>query len=156
VRGTCRYEAAIRQANDELRQKLRELAMVRRRFGYRRLHAVLRREGWAINHKRIYRLYVEEKLWVRKRNRRRRVDRIWRVGTKRQFYRSLLIENLERQLMEVSRSVTFGRCASGCSTSALKLYSHLIAHRAGKVSHRARPDLKRSKKQKGGLSRPNP
>ena len=52
VRGTCRYEAAIRQANDELRQKLRELAMVRRRFGYRRLHAVLRREGWTINHKR--------------------------------------------------------------------------------------------------------
>jgi len=74
VRGTCRYEAAIRQANDELRQKLRELAMVRRRFGYRRLHAVLRREGWTINHKRIYRLYVEEKLWVRKRNRRRRVS----------------------------------------------------------------------------------
>jgi putative transposase len=74
VRGTCRYEAVTCPGNDELRQKLRELAMVRRRFGYRRLHAVLRREGWAINHKRIYRLYVEEKLWVRKRSRRRRVS----------------------------------------------------------------------------------
>ena len=73
VRGTCRYEAVTREANDELRQKLRELAMVRRRFGYRRLHAVLRRDGLAVNHKRVYRLYVEEKLWVRKRSRKRRV-----------------------------------------------------------------------------------
>ena len=62
-----------RQANDELRQKLRELAMVRRRFGYRRLHALLRRDGLAVNHKRVYRLYVEEQLWVRKRGRKRRV-----------------------------------------------------------------------------------
>ncbi len=75
VRGTCRYMAVIRQANDELRQKLRELAMVRRRFGYRRLHALLRREGYEANHKRVYRLYVEEKLWVRKRNRKRRMAR---------------------------------------------------------------------------------
>ncbi len=73
VRGTCRYAAVIRQSNDELRQRLRELAMLRRRFGYRRLHALLRREGLAVNHKRVYRLYVEEKLWVRKRNRKRRI-----------------------------------------------------------------------------------
>jgi putative transposase len=73
IRGTCRYTAVIRQANDELRQKLRELAMARRRFGYRRLHALLRREGLAVNHKRVYRLYVQEQLWVRKRNRKRRI-----------------------------------------------------------------------------------
>ncbi len=60
VRGTCRYEAVAREANQELRQKLRELAMVRRRFGYRRLHALLRRDGLEVNHKRVYRLYVEE------------------------------------------------------------------------------------------------
>ena len=47
--------------------------MVRRRFGYRRLHALLHRDGTAVNHKRVYRLYVEEKLWVRKRGRKRRV-----------------------------------------------------------------------------------
>ena len=75
VRGTCRYEAVTRQTNDELRQKVRELAMVRRRFGYRRLYVLLRREGWEVNHKRVYRLYVEEKLWVRKRNRKRRISR---------------------------------------------------------------------------------
>ena len=50
VRGTCRYEAVTREANDELRQKMRELAMVRRRFGYRRLHALLRRDGMAVRH----------------------------------------------------------------------------------------------------------
>jgi putative transposase len=72
-RGTCRYEAVTREANEELRAKLRELAMVRRRFGYRRLHAMLRREGFAVNHKRVYRLYVEEQLWVRKRSRQRRL-----------------------------------------------------------------------------------
>lgn len=47
--------------------------MARRRFGYRRLHALLQREGFAVNHKRVYRLYVEEQLWVRKRTRKRRV-----------------------------------------------------------------------------------
>ena len=73
VRGTCRYEAVSRQSNEELRRKIRELAMVRRRFGYRRLHAMLRRDGWGVNHKRVYRLYVEEQLWVRKRNRKRRL-----------------------------------------------------------------------------------
>lgn len=57
-----------------MRQRLRELAMVRRRFGYRRLHALLRREGWEVNHKRVYRLYVEEQLWVRKRHRKRRLS----------------------------------------------------------------------------------
>ena len=73
VRGTCRYAAVARPANDELREKLRELAMVRRRFGYRRLHALLRRDGYEVNHKRVYRLYVEERLWVRKRSRKRRI-----------------------------------------------------------------------------------
>ena len=73
VRGTCRYQAVARPANDELRQKLREFAMARRRFGYRRLHVLLRRAGYEVNHKRVYRLYVEERLWVRKRGRKRRI-----------------------------------------------------------------------------------
>jgi putative transposase len=72
VRGSCRYQAVTRPADEGLRQKIREVAMVRRRFGYRRVHALLRRDGWEVNHKHVYRLYVEEQLWVRKRNRRRR------------------------------------------------------------------------------------
>lgn len=54
-----------------LREHLRELASQRRRFGYRRLHILLRREGWAVNHKRVYRLYREEGLAVRRRKRKR-------------------------------------------------------------------------------------
>lgn len=48
-----------------LRQRLRELAEARRRFGCKRLHIVLCREGWKVNHKRIYRLYREEGLNLR-------------------------------------------------------------------------------------------
>jgi putative transposase len=52
--------------DDTLRQRLCELARQRQRFGYRRLTALLRREGEAVNPKRIYRLYREEKLAFRR------------------------------------------------------------------------------------------
>ena len=48
-----------------IRARLRELAGQRPRFGYRRLHLLLRREGVVVNHKRVYRLYREERLLVR-------------------------------------------------------------------------------------------
>ena len=52
---------------------MKEIAAVRVCYGYRRLHVVLRREGWPINHKRVYRLYTEEGLGLkRKRTKRRR------------------------------------------------------------------------------------
>ncbi len=54
-----------------LRARLKELAYERRRFGYRRLHALLRREGWRVNHKAVHRIYAEEGLQVRKRKRKR-------------------------------------------------------------------------------------
>ncbi len=60
-----------------LREKLRELANQRRRFGYRRLHILLRREGVMINRKKTQRLYCEEGLAVRRRRSRRRA-----VGTR--------------------------------------------------------------------------
>lgn len=61
-----------RENDAELRSKLRELAQQRRRFGYRRLHILLRREGVVINRKKTQRLYREEKLAVRRRRNRRR------------------------------------------------------------------------------------
>lgn len=71
-RATCRYRRR-RSDDPRLRERLRELAAERRRFGYRRLTKMLVREGWKVNHKRVYRLYVEEKLSLRrKRGRRRR------------------------------------------------------------------------------------
>jgi putative transposase len=61
------------QANERLRMRLRELAEDRRHWGYRRLHVLLQREGWRVNSKRVYRIYAEEKLMVRRRKRRRRI-----------------------------------------------------------------------------------
>lgn len=55
-----------------LRERLRELANQRRRFGYRRLHILLQREGRRVNHKKLFRLYREERLTVRKRGGRKR------------------------------------------------------------------------------------
>jgi len=54
-----------------LRLRLRDLAAVRLRAGYRQLHVFLRREGWTVNHKRVYRLYREEGLCLKRRQRRR-------------------------------------------------------------------------------------
>ena len=71
MRMTVRYRS--RQPDDtELRQRLRALAHERRRFGYRRLHVLLRREGFTVNHKRLFRLYREERLMVRRRGSRKR------------------------------------------------------------------------------------
>src|SRR5437588_7906751 len=55
-----------------LRERLRALANERRRFGYRRLIIFLRREGFVVNHKRLFRIYREERLMVRKRGGRKR------------------------------------------------------------------------------------
>ena len=66
--GSVQAEAERRSGTEE---RLRELAGERRRFGYRRLHVMLKREGQMVNHKRVYRLYREEGLAVRKRKRKR-------------------------------------------------------------------------------------
>ena len=71
VRMTMRYRS--RRPDDQaLRERLRALAHERRRFGYRRLHVFLKREGYAVNHKRLFRLYREERLAVRRRGGRKR------------------------------------------------------------------------------------
>ena len=69
-RSSARYTAR-RSGDQELRERLRQLAAERRRFGYRRLHVMLLREGQMVNHKRVYRVYREEGLTVRKRSRKR-------------------------------------------------------------------------------------
>ena len=51
---------------------MKAIAQERRRFGYRRLHVLLKREGYLINHKKLFRLYREEKLTVRRRGGRKR------------------------------------------------------------------------------------
>ena len=54
-----------------LRERICELAGEKRRYGYRRIHILLRREGWKVNRKRTYRLYREAGLAVRRRKRKR-------------------------------------------------------------------------------------
>ena len=70
-RTSVRY--AHRRGDDgDLRSRLRELALERRRFGYRRLGIMLAREGIVVNHKKLLRLYREENLRVRRRGDRKR------------------------------------------------------------------------------------
>ncbi len=71
-RSTHRYRARKAERDTALRARLKELAAKRMRFGYRRLTAMLVREGMVeANHKRVYRLYREEGLVMRIRHRRR-------------------------------------------------------------------------------------
>jgi putative transposase len=70
-RASARYRGQPAADEAALRGRLRELAAERPRFGYRRLHALLRREGVVVNHKRVERLYGEEGLAVRRRSRKR-------------------------------------------------------------------------------------
>lgn len=73
-RMTLRYEHH-RDRQEALRVRLRELAGSRVRYGYRRLTVLLKREGWQVNAKRIYRLYMEEGLIVRTQKRKERAQR---------------------------------------------------------------------------------
>ena len=67
------YRYVSRRADDgEIRGRLRSLANERRRFGYRRLHILLAREGHRVNPKKLFRLYRAERLGVRRRGGRKR------------------------------------------------------------------------------------
>ena len=70
-RMTLRYEPH-RHPQEALRLRLRELAGSRVRYGYRRLTVLLKREGWEVNAKRVYRIYSEEGLIVRTQKRKER------------------------------------------------------------------------------------
>ena len=79
-RSSQRYRSRC-DAQTALRMRLKELAASRVRYGYRRLHVLLRREGWSINVKRVHRLYGEEGLSIRPKTPRRR--RAWRYRSDR-------------------------------------------------------------------------
>ncbi len=69
-RSSHRYQSVC-DDRAELRIRLRDLASTRVRYGYQRLHVLLRREGWQVNHKLVYRLYCEEGLQMRNKTPRR-------------------------------------------------------------------------------------
>lgn len=70
-RSTQRHHSPKREQDEALVVRLRDLAQQRPRFGYRRLHILLEREGRAVNHKRVYRLYRAEGLAVRRKVRKK-------------------------------------------------------------------------------------
>ena len=76
-RSSVRYKS-LRPDDTDLRDAIRRVALERRRFGYRRIHVMLLRQGIIMNQKKLRRLYREEKLQVRKRGGRKRA-----LGTRR-------------------------------------------------------------------------
>ena len=101
-RMTIRYESS-RPDDGALRERMKAIAHERRRFGYRRLHVMLGREGFVVNHKRLFRLYCEEKLKVRRRGGRKRA-----MGTRRPI-EVPLAPNQRWSLDFVSDQLTDGR-----------------------------------------------
>ena len=69
LRATSRYQ--LRRAGDgSLRERMNAIAAERRRFDYRKIEIVLQREGFVVNHKRVFRVYRDEGLAVRRRHKR--------------------------------------------------------------------------------------
>ncbi|SMX55532.1 Insertion element [Bradyrhizobium sp. ORS 285] len=101
-RMTVRYQMS-RTDDAGLRQRMRAIAHERRRFGYRRLHVLLKREGYLVNHKKLFRLYQEERLTVRRRGGRKRA-----LGTRAPMTVPLL-PNDRWSLDFVSDQMTDGR-----------------------------------------------
>lgn len=101
-RTSVRYQAT-RPDDGVLQDRLKVLAQERRRSGYRRLHVMLRREGHAVNKKRVERIYREEKLTVRRRGGRKRA-----MDTRRPL-EIPLVANQRWSLDFVSDQMTDGR-----------------------------------------------
>ena len=145
-RTSVRYQA-IRPDDGTLRERLKALAQERRRFGYRRLHVLLRREGHAVNKKRVQRIYREERLTVRRRGGRKRA-----MGTRRPM-ETPLSANQRWSLDFVSDQMTDGRrlriltVIDNCTRECLALVADtsLSGRRVAReldaiISRRGRPD----------------
>ena len=71
-RSTYHYRSR-RTGQAVLTKRIKEIAQTRVRYGYRRIHVLLQREGWSVNAKRVWRLYREEGLQLRNKSPKRRV-----------------------------------------------------------------------------------
>jgi putative transposase len=71
ARSTKRYRGS-KDPQTALRQRIREIAQARVRYGYRKIRVLLNREGWKVGRKRVYRLYRDEGLSLRQKPRCRR------------------------------------------------------------------------------------
>ncbi|MEA3400603.1 MAG: IS3 family transposase, partial [Armatimonadota bacterium] len=71
-RSSLYYVPRKRPDDEALRARIKQLAKAKSRYGYRRIWALLRREGWPVNHKRVHRIWKEEGLDLRRRRRTKR------------------------------------------------------------------------------------
>lgn len=117
ARSTMAYRAR-RPVQDALRARLRELAATRVSYGYLRLAVLLRREGWTVNHKRVYRLYREEGLGLQRRRRKRR-----RSGMQRSPRYNTTAPN-ERWAMDFMQDVV----ADGGKVSKMRVFTLIDVH----------------------------
>ena len=78
-RSSHRYRAT-RDEQAALRMRIKEIAAIRVRYGYKRIHVLLRREGWQVNHKRVYRIYCEEGLNLRAKRKKKRPGAALRIA----------------------------------------------------------------------------
>ena len=69
---SVQYYRSIKDRRDDLRARMRELAQARVRYGYRRIHVLLRRDGWQLGKNQMYRLYTEKQLQLRSKLPKRR------------------------------------------------------------------------------------
>jgi putative transposase len=124
-RSLVRY-VSVKPAQTVLRARLRELAGCRPAYGYLRLHVLLRREGWLVNRKRVYRLYREEGLTMRKKVPRRRV-----AGVKREVLPTAQRKNERWSMDFVSDELFDGQrvrvltLVDNCTREALALHAAL-------------------------------
>jgi putative transposase len=81
VRRACRlikqtrsvqYYRRVKDPRHDLRSRMREIAQARVRYGYRRIHVLLKRDGWQLGKNQMYRLYCEERLQLRSKLPKRR------------------------------------------------------------------------------------
>jgi putative transposase len=110
-----RYRRRIREDEEALRTRLRSLAGLHSRWGYRRLHVVLQREVGRINRKRVYRLYREERLALRRRKRKRvavpprgAAEQTWKRGEawSMDFMQDVLVDGRRFRTLNVLDRVT--------------------------------------------------
>lgn len=135
------YRKSTAKDQAALRMRIRDIALSRPRFGYQRIHVMLRREGWEVNRKRVYRLYCLEGLQVRLRVRRKKrlslhrgpapkptaLDQRWSMDfvhdqlSNGQPFRVLtVVDNWSRQsvLLEVGFRMTGGHVARALSEAS--------------------------------------
>jgi len=148
-RSSIRYCGNRENGDANLRRRLRELAEERRRFGYRRLAVLLRRDdGIVVNLKKVYRLYCEEKLSVKRRRGRKRA-----IGTRKPLPQASKI-NAVWSLDFLSDAISDGRrfrilgimdqCSRECLTLAADTSlpgSRVVQELEGLIAERGKPAI---------------